>query len=536
MREVRIPRRRELQVSASIFSTLNVLMLTALLLTPTACGDSGPSLPTDTPSTPSSVGSSAQAPISRPLSARASILEGNSLIARITGSLESESHVYVEYWSQGEARIRSKPVASEGTQYTVYAVRLRPNTVYNYEVSGIDLQGHMAVGPGGTFTSGELPGTLRNATFKVLKGKPTHDLTFMEFEQPGFSGLAAIDGVGRIVWYYESLGAGQHPRVMAQKSNGNIVFANYHYPGSGPRTSHGLVEITPLGSVVDRLIGGCPPDGPIHHEVQVLPDGRIMYLSKYILRPGFGNPPVPQETDTLSIWDQSKREDHVAWNMADFISPSDRIVPESNADPPVALWEGCGRDYDVQDWSHANSAHMDLDGSVLVSLRHLNQLVSIAPDFRSVRWRLGGPGGDFEFADASDRFYRQHTARWLRNGNVLLFDNGNRRPGKEGGQYSRALEMELDMATMTAVKVWEYRHEPDIFAGCCSSVDRLQNGNTLVVFGIQPGEPCCRSFVIVEVDPAGEVVWEVDHVSPGKLRQYRVYPSDSIMGEVLLAE
>ena len=44
----------------------------------------------------------------------------------------------------------------------------------------------------------------------------------------------------------------------------------------------------------------------------------------------------------------------------------------------------------------------------------------------------------------------------LDNGNILMFDNGDSRPTKEGGQYSRALELELDLKKKTAKKVWEF--------------------------------------------------------------------------------
>ncbi len=61
-------------------------------------------------------------------------MENNSLIARIVAEMESAGHVYVEYWSNGTGRLRSKTVASGGTTYTVYAVRLRPNTEYHFQV------------------------------------------------------------------------------------------------------------------------------------------------------------------------------------------------------------------------------------------------------------------------------------------------------------------------------------------------------------------------------------------------------------------
>ena len=144
---------------------------------------------------------------------------------------------------------------------------------------------------------------------------------------------------------------------------------------------------------------------------------------------------------------------------------------------------------------------------------------------------MSGTGGQFDFPDPSARFYHAHDATLVSGGNVLLFDNGNHRPGSEGGQYSRALELKLDMDSMTATKVWEYRLEPDMFSVCCSSATRLPNGNTLVLFGSNFAPECCRPFFIVEVDNIGDAVWAVEHTSPNKPNQYRVYPADSIMGE-----
>ena len=194
----------------------------------------------------------------------------------------------------------------------------------------------------------------------------------------------------------------------------------------------------------------------------------------------------------------------IVWNIFDHLSPADRVEPASNRSlPGHPMWGGCERDRRVQDWSHGNSAVMAGDGSVLVSLGHLNQVISIAPDFASVRWRLGGPGSDFTFEDPSDRFYAQHTALPLANGNVLLFDNGTGRPYDEGGQFSRALELELDLERMTARRVWEHWHRPPLYAACCSSVQRLPSGNTLILYGSSRAERCCRVFIIAEVTPDG---------------------------------
>ena len=463
-----------------------------------------------------------------PLTALASIVETNSLIARVAGTLDTAGQVYVEYWAPGIDRLRTPAVSSDGTDFSIPVVRLRPATEYSYIALGTNPEGEVSLGPIGKFVTGELPRVLAEATFDVLVGAPTHDLTFLEFRQAGFMGLVAFDGGGHVVWYFEAP-EDEQPYIMAQKPNSNIVYIAGHRGGT---TGKGLVEITPLGEEVDRLVDECPLFGPIHHEIEVLGDGRIMYLSRDVQRPGYGDPPKPQEGDTIGIWDQANGRNDVVWNIFDFISPAERTVPDSNRTlPGNPVWGGCDRDPTVQDWSHGESLSMAEDGSVLASFRHLNQVISISPDFESVKWRLGGPGSDFTFHDPSDRFHHQHSVVALPNGNVLLFDNGNYRPDVEGGEYSRALELSLNTENMTATKVWEYRHGPDIFSICCSSVSRLDNGNTLVLFGSVFGDMCCRPYVIVEVDAKGKVVWKVRHTSAAKPSQQRVYPGDSVMGE-----
>ncbi len=87
-------------------------------------------------------------------------------------------------------------------------------------------------------------------------------------------------------------------------------------------------------------------------------------------------------------------------------------------------------------------------------------------------------------------------------GRVLLFDNGFDRRGT-AEEYSRALELELDMARGTATKVWEFRPFPDEFSWAISSARRLPNGNTLTMFGYRSAIP----LKAYEVTRDGTVVW-----------------------------
>ena len=472
-----------------------------------------------------------------PLRAEARIHAGNALIAVVDGALAAPGSVVIDYWpAAGGAVLRSAPAASRGGAFSVELFRLRAATEYRYQARAASADGRLSAptpAPAGRFTTGELPAGLRDAVFDVWRGAPTLPVTFLEFRQSEFFGLAAFDGAGHIVWYFPAPD-GEQPWVMARRPNGNVVYlAGFR----GGTTSAGLVEIDPAGRELRRLTDVCAPYGPMHHEVQVLADGRVLYLSRDVSWDGYGDSTAPQEGDTIGVWDAETGAAAIVWNIFDHLSPADRVAPASNRTlPGHPMWGGCGRDRRVQDWSHGNSAAVAADGSVLVSLGHLNQVISIAPDTGAVRWRLGGPGGDFTFADPRDRFYAQHTAVPLANGNVLLFDNGTGRPYAEGGQFSRAVELQLDLQHMTARRVWEYWRRPPLYAACCSSVQRLPGGNTLILYGSSSAERCCRIFIIVEAAPDGSTVWEVGHRSPGKPNQYRVYAAASIAGESVIGD
>ena len=79
-------------------------------------------------------------------------------------------------------------------------------------------------------------------------------------------------------------------------------------------------------------------------------------------------------------------------------------------------------------------------------------------------------------------------------------------------------------------KVWEYRHQPDIFASFISSAYRLDNGNTLINFGTTPDVEMVP-ITAVEVDRAGNEVWKLQMTGPTLRNRYRVYSLESIMGE-----
>ena len=134
----------------------------------------------------------------------------------------------------------------------------------------------------------------------------------------------------------------------------------------------------------------------------------------------------------------------------------------------------------------------------------------------------------------------QHAATQLPNGNVLVFDNRADLPDESGGYYSRALELRLDFDAMTAVKAWEYSPAPPLYARNRSSAYRLDNGNTLINFGIS-ADPAAIPIAIIEADADGREIFRLETINPAVKegadgpRRYRAYPGpESVIGETML--
>lgn len=181
------------------------------------------------------------------------------------------------------------------------------------------------------------------------------------------------------------------------------------------------------------------------------------------------------------------------------------------------------------DFPHANSFFEDSDGNIIVSFRHLDEIVKINKTTSEFIWRLGGgrsKNNQFTFINDEDEngfagFSHQHSVSMLQNGNLLLYDNGNMKPLA----YSRAVEYQLDVAGKTATKVWEYRNQPDIYVSSMGSTFRLENGNTLINWGLNR---------IIEVTKQKKVVYDLQYFPSDNrdLAIYRAYKNVTKMDAV----
>ena len=138
------------------------------------------------------------------------------------------------------------------------------------------------------------------------------------------------------------------------------------------------------------------------------------------------------------------------------------------------------------EWSHGNTI-VPLEGDrVLASFRNISTVLMIDKQSGEITWKVGW-----------DVISRQHDPSLLPNGNILLFDNGERRKN-DVRIFSRVVE--IDPGTNEIV--WEYRDNPyfNFYSSRISGARRMPNGNTLITEGMFG-----RMF---QVTPEGEVVWE----------------------------
>jgi hypothetical protein len=335
----------------------------------------------------------------------------------------------------------------------------------------------------------DLPPDLAAVSFSA-EGTPTAPYTMLELRQTGgFSGFVAVDGAGRPVWFFRTLGtASGHTRRL----NGDFVFLD------GDR---GLVEVSRAGRVVHVLAQEAPPGRHIHHDVTVTPRNTLLFLA-----------------DDWQPWDGALLKGEALWEWDPETAVTTKRWSSFTQLDPRYDW---GARSLREDWLHANALSYGPRGNVLVSFHYLNQVISLSPDLKGIEWRLGGVRGDVA---VDDPFSGQHAVKEVSPGHVLMFDNGYERLAD---RYSRAAEYELHGGTAT--KVWQWRPPVDNWARIISSARRLSNGNTVVAFGTTRNNPAGATgpLEVYEVTRGGAVVWHL-RVSGAVSSMYRATPLEAL--------
>ncbi len=307
------------------------------------------------------------------------------------------------------------------------------------------------------------------------------------FAEKGFKGYALVDSAGRIAWHYRTK---DYPFGAGRRKNGNFVFMD---------KGHGLVEVDRTGKVVHQLRQR-DPEREMHHAIVVTPRDTVLYLA--FDTEDFDGKRLKGEA--IWEWTPDTGQDVKRWRSWDHLSPAlDRSKRTAS------------------EWLHGNSLAIGSAGNILFSSHYLDQVISIAPDWKSLQWRLGGVRPTITVPD-EQKASAQHTPDEVAPNRILMFDNRTGLPGS----YSRAVEYEL--SGVTARTAWQWRPARDNYSSAVGSARRLRNGNTLVTFGMVAGRNGSSGPTeTYEVTPDGRVAWHM--VVAGVMTTFRVEPIEGFV-------
>ncbi|MCK6446725.1 MAG: aryl-sulfate sulfotransferase [Planctomycetes bacterium] len=252
-----------------------------------------------------------------------------------------------------------------------------------------------------------------------------------------------------------------------------------------------------------------------HHDVQVTWAGDLMTLTASQRK----LPDLDAEHDvidnelTLLSPNGEVRESH---SLHDICAKPEskfsfqRVAPNPNKKFPIVDAFHCNSIDFVREPALLGTHPLYAAHNVLVSSRHQDSLFIVDWDRKVVVWQWG-----------QDELSGPHDARFLPNGNVLVFDNGMER------RWTRILEVD----PRTNRIVWRYQDPRDrskFFSLSQGASQRFENGNTLIA-----DSNSGRAF---EVTADGRTVWEylVPHFDDANRRAeiYRIrrYPPEYVEG------
>ena len=211
--------------------------------------------------------------------------------------------------------------------------------------------------------------------------------------------------------------------------NGNLPNSPDIYPAWMLWHGGAIYEATPDGTIVWEYT-----DPARHHDAQWLPNGNLLYGALE---------PMPKEFAARVIGGSAKHD------LADGTIYGDVIKEVNRKGEIVWLWRAWEHlrpedfpihpIFDRYHWPLINGLAQTRAGLVLMSLRTTSGVIAVNKQT-----------GDVAFHIPHDIVAQQHTPSELDNGNILIFDNGNLRPGVTSPS-SRVIE--VDPKTNTVV--WE---------------------------------------------------------------------------------
>ncbi|CEM29634.1 unnamed protein product [Vitrella brassicaformis CCMP3155] len=357
----------------------------------------------------------------------------------------------------------SEPTESDTDDWHV----LHPSLADEYETLG--KKGEMRKKRGPTVSYATLEEDFPHINVKKGSGKTADGLIFTEYlRHPAESVhnyiLIVTDG-GDVVWYERCDSSnrfwnGWTVRDFKMHENGELT---YH-----DRWLNGWIHLNSkyqkIGNGIIRPKMGYSSDG---HCITIRKDGhRLMLLNDFRVKdmePQYGGWRKAQ-VHGFAVQEQDVNG-HVTfqWSSWDHMP---KQFSESVRNIKDAL----------VDHLHPNSVTYTPGGDILVSMRHMNQIIEISRHDGHINWRFGGNGGDFKIAP-QHRFSHQHDAVLRKGGKLSFFDNGtllHRDP-----LYSAGRQFRIDPKAKSAKQTWAVKGP---FGNAMGGMQNLPGGRKAITW------------------------------------------------------
>jgi hypothetical protein len=213
----------------------------------------------------------------------------------------------------------------------------------------------------------------------------------------------------------------------------------------------GLIKVDRESQLIWSYLEGA------HHDVDVLPDGRVLVLVREACVDPAVNPDHAVLEDYVAVLDSDGKELRRVGLLDAFRSPRfEHFLSGMKTSGDLFHTNTI----EVLDGSLAGRVAGFEAGNVLVCVRELDTIAVVDLTTEQVVWAARAP------------WSRPHQPTVLPNGNLMIFDN------RGYGGFSRVVE--FDPATLDIV--WDYHGEDpqDFYSRECGSNQRLPNGNTLI--------------------------------------------------------
>jgi Arylsulfotransferase (ASST) len=328
------------------------------------------------------------------------------------------------------------------------------------------------------------------------------DIFLAPYSGPGQYGPMILDESGSLLWFKALSPGTRAADFRVQQYEGKPVLTWWQDPlaADGSRKAGIVIANSAYQTVaIVRAGNGYQPD---LHEFQIAPQGTALitiYSGIDCDTSAVGGPRDGAVADTL-VQELDLRTGLVRyeWHSLDHVALADSYASAKPTSRRVPF-----------DFFHINSIDVEQDGDLLVDSRNTWAAYDLDPRTGQVRWRLGGKHSSFAMGAGTATAW-QHDARQQPDGEITFFDNG---ATPKVHPQSRAIEVSLDMAHMTATLTHDLEHATPLVAGSQGNVQALANGDWMVGWGQVPD--------LSEFSGAGQLLFDA-HL-PAGYESYRAY-------------